>query len=83
MTPAGGMGEAIERYQEHLERRWEWMEQYDPEQAFSQPPSQDDQEFESDEVETADALEQSMRDPESRGTFIADHPNVNPWGHCD
>ena len=79
MTPAGGLGEAIERYQEH----WDWMEQYDPEQAFSQPPSQDDQELEFDEIEIADALERSMRDPESRGTFIGDHPDVNPWNRCD
>ena len=66
---------------EEADYEWDWMK--GQQHMLSQPPSQDDQELEFDEVEIADALEQSMRDPESRGTFIADHPNVNPWGHCD
>ena len=49
---------------------------------MSQPPSQDEQELEFDEVEIAERLEESMRDPESRGTFIAHNPDVNPWRNC-
>ena len=80
--------EGREKYDAQLDwwdredRERELHEQFDPDQLASQPHSQDDYEPDLDEVEIADALWESTRDPASRGTYIDDHPDVNPWRNC-